>query len=375
VYLRDYSKSYAEIAETLHKKGLYGAAYARMLAAWAYASSANQIYDIMSKVEAGKIDDAIASLNKLDNLDDQTRDVFTKIGAIKPPTMGGHLQMMAAFRAALRGWSFRVFAGGSLTATKAYIQSLAGTPPAQLASDPQVDKLAGMVAPTILYVKKTVAEMTLATEQLEFEAATDINYMCSIPNVRRLATSFSSAGGAGLNYFDTLLVQPFAESAKISEDEAKQRIAIIEPDYLVALMASRLANQDGVIKEMRDKWGEQSLAWGLLSLAGSELAYFHSAELIAKYYSLEIKKDAQGEISGVEHEKAFANMLESAERNARANARAAKIATGNIPVQAKLAYELASVERDGTVSEKLDALAQYWASSSFSQTAVMLARN
>src|ERR1043165_5284850 len=140
-------------------------------------------------------------------------------------------------------------------------------------------------------------------------------------------------------------------------------------------MASRLATQDGLIKEMRDKWGETSLAWGLLSLAGSELAYFHSAELIAKYYSLEIKKNDQGDITGVEHEKAFANMLESAERNARANARAAKIATGNIPVQAKLAYELASVEREGSASEKLDALGQYWASSSFSQTAVMLARN
>jgi hypothetical protein len=375
VYLRDYSKSYGEVAEDLHKRGLYGAAYARMLAAWAYASSANQIYDVMSKVETGKLDDAIAALTKLDNLDDQVRDVFTKIGSLKPPTMGGHLQMMAAFRAALRGWAFRVFAGGALNMTKTYITSLQGTPTAQLASDAMADKLAGMVAPTILYVKKTVAETTLATEQLDFEAATDINYMCSVPNVRRLATSFSSAGGAGLNYFDTLLVQPFAENAKISEDEAKQRIALAEPDYLVALMASRLATQDGVIKEMRDKWGETSLAWGLMSLAGSELAYFHSAELIAKYYSLEIKKNDQGDIAGVEHEKAFANMLESAERNARANARAAKIATGNIPVQAKLAYELASVERDGSVSEKLDALGQYWASSSFSQTAVMLARN
>jgi hypothetical protein len=373
--LRDYSKSYGEAAEDFRKRGLYGAAYARMLAAWAYASSANQIYDVMSKVESGKLDDAIATLTKLDNLDDQSREVFLKIGSLKPPTMGGHLQMMAAFRAALRGWAFRVFAGGALTMTKTYLQSLSGTPTAQLASDAVADKVAALVAPTILYVKKTVAETTLATEQLDFEAATDINYMCSIPNVRRLSTSFTSAGGAGLNYFDTLLVQPFAESAKISEDEAKQRIAIAEPDYLVALMASRLATQDGLIKEMRDKWGETSLAWGLLSLAGSELAYFHSAELIAKYYSLEIKKNDQGDITGVEHEKAFANMLESAERNARANARAAKIATGNIPVQAKLAYELASVEREGSASEKLDALGQYWASSSFSQTAVMLARN
>ena len=51
------------------------------------------------------------------------------------------------------------------------------------------------------------------------------------------------------------------------------------------------------------------------------------------------------------------------------------LTTGNIPVQAKLAYELASVEREGSISEQLDALAQYWSSSSFSQTAVMLARN
>ena len=76
--------------------------------------------------------------------------------------------------------------------------------------------------------------------------------MTGLPYCNVSATSFQSAGGAGLNYFDTLLIQPFAESAKISEDEAKQRIAIIEPDYLVALMASRLATQDGLIKEMRD---------------------------------------------------------------------------------------------------------------------------
>ena len=60
VYLRDYSKEYAEAAEQLHKKGLVAAAYARMLAAWAYASSANQIYDVLSKVQAGKLDDAVA---------------------------------------------------------------------------------------------------------------------------------------------------------------------------------------------------------------------------------------------------------------------------------------------------------------------------
>src|SRR6185503_11560046 len=42
VYLRDYSKRYAEAAEKLHKENKLAAAYARMLAATVYASSANQ---------------------------------------------------------------------------------------------------------------------------------------------------------------------------------------------------------------------------------------------------------------------------------------------------------------------------------------------
>jgi len=32
-------------------------------------------------------------------------------------------------------------------------------------------------------------------------------------------------------------------------------------------------------------------------------------------------------------------------------------------------------EKDGTLDEKVDALAQFWASTAVSQTAVMLARN
>jgi len=77
----------------------------------------------------------------------------------------------------------------------------------------------------------------------------------------------------------------------------------------------------------------------------------------------------------VEHEKAFTNMLETAEKTARASARAARIATGAIPVQAKLVYQMATVKRDGDVSDKIDALVSYWMSSAYSQTAVMLARN
>jgi hypothetical protein len=88
-----------------------------------------------------------------------------------------------------------------------------------------------------------------------------------------------------------------------------------------------------------------------------------------------VHTDANNKVDKLEYEEAFTNMLASAERNARANARAARIAAGAIPIQAKLAYQVASVERDGDLTEKVDALGEFWASSAFSQTAVMLARN
>jgi uncharacterized protein len=375
VYLRDYSKRYAEAAELLHKQRKFAAAYARMLAAAVYAKSANQIYDVLANVQANKLAAASAALDKLDNLEAQTQATLEKVGALRPPTMGGHLQMMAAFRAALRGYVFKDFATLALTSTKQYIKSLAGTPPSTLGAEKTADAVVAQVGPTILYVAKTTAETTLALEQLEFSNASDIGYMCSVPNVLRLATSFQSAAAAGVNYFDALLVEPYAAQAKLSVDDARLAVAVHEPDYLVALMTSKLGSLDGTPKQLRETWGDKSLPWGLLSLAGSELAYFHAAELIARYYSLDVRLDEARNVIGIEHEKAFTNMLATAERNARASARAARIATGAIPVQAKLAYQLATVERDGTLADKVDALAQFWTASAYSQTAVMLARN
>jgi hypothetical protein len=153
------------------------------------------------------------------------------------------------------------------------------------------------------------------------------------------------------------------------------RVAIAEPSYLVALMASKLGSHDGIARELKDAWGDTSLPWALLSLAAGELSYVHAAELSATYGSLGVQHGEPHPVKHVAHDQALVRMLATAEHHARASARAARIATGAIPVQAKLAYQLANVEREGSLGDKLDALAQYWNATAFSQTAVMLARN
>ncbi|MBA3464418.1 MAG: hypothetical protein H0T46_30990 [Deltaproteobacteria bacterium] len=370
-----YAQEMADRAEKLHRSGHLAAAYAKMLMAWVYAASATDTYDILAKVQGGDSIGAVAALASLDQLDSMTVDVFNKIGAIKPATLGQHLLMIHAFQAALRAWGFKVYATDALGRTKSYLASLSGATKAELAAPEVADKIVLVVAPTVLLIGRTVAETMIAQQELEFEKEPSVNYTCSIPNVKRMATSFQSAGVAGINYFDTLLIEPLAKEAAMTVEDARTRIALREPNYLVAYMLSHLTQVDGLPKQLRQKWGDGSVAWALLSLAGSELAYYHASELVAKYYSLGVKTDAMGRPDTVEHDKAFTNMLASAERSARASARAARIATGGIPVQAKLAYQLASVEREGDLGDKLSALASYWQASAFSQTAVMLARN
>jgi len=369
------AQRHAAHAEQLHKQGLVAAAYIKMLAAWVYAASTTDTYEVLTKVQAGDISAAITAVGALDALDDATVEVFRKIGSVKPSTLGGHLLMMGAFQSALRGWAFKTFATDSVATTRQFLRTLASTDKAMLAAPELADRVVQQVGPTVLLIGKTVAETIVAEQKLELESERSLDYVSSLPNLQQLTTSYQSAAAAGVNYVDTLIVEPLATSANVPLDRARERVAMTEPDYLTALMLARLPQAEGVLGKLKAQWGETSLPWNLMRLAGTELAYFKSAELIAKYYSLAVKADANGRYTSVEHAKAFDNMLVSAERAARASARAARIATGAIPVQAKLAYQIASVQRRGDLADQLDALAGYWSSSAFSQTAVMLARN
>jgi len=373
--LRDYTKKYSDLAEQLHKQGLIGAAYQRMLYAWTFATTTNTTYDILGKVKKGDINGAIAELNTLDQLGANTQLVFQKIGALKPKTLGGHLQMIAAFKTALRSYVYRQLATQVVTQTTGYLQGLQGQPAAKLGASDTADQVVAAVAPTLLYLGRTSAETTLALQELEFEKEDSVMYMCSLPNVKRMATSFQSASAAAVTYFDSMVIEELAKGASIPVDDARNRFSAIEPDYLVAYLMSKLNETEGLPKELKTAWGEKSLAWGLMSLAASELAYFDSAELIAKYYSLGVHTDDNNQVDKIEFDQAFVRMLDAAEKSARSNARAAKIAAGAVPIQAKLAYQIAALEKDGDLTEKVDALGEFWASSAFSQTAVMLARN
>jgi hypothetical protein len=190
----------------------------------------------------------------------------------------------------------------------------------------------------------------------------------------RTAAAQHQVAAAALGHLDALLVEPLARKAGIPADAARGRVAALEPDYLIADQLVRGA-ASGLPHEIAAAWGEGSLGAGLLALAAARAAYHSAALVIAKYDALGVHSDDSGRIASVNHPQAFRALLASAERAARAAARSAQVATGAIPVQARLAYQVAVIEAAGGLDDQLDALAELWTATAFSEAAVSLARS
>ena len=350
------ARTATERAAAFHARDLMGAALVRMVAAWTYAASVTDSYAVLVKVRAGDLAGARTALNNVRSFDPTVS--LQKIAEIRPTTIGGHILMMGAFQSALRSAGFAYLAVWRLGLVQEYLVTLEGKSKAELASDKVADELVALLAPTELLLARAELDTKLAVQRLEFETAKSIGYMCSLPNVIRLATSYRSASTAGMSYLDSLLVDPLAKKEGISPDVARMRVVSSEPDYLVAYTLSHLDDSGADIKAAL---GETSLAWNLMLLAGAERAYLDSAQLTMKHYAFD--------------QNALPHMLANAERAARTSARAAQIATGAIPVQARLAFQVASALHNGDVVEKQEALMSYWSASAYSHAAVMLARN
>lgn len=363
-------------ADRLHQRGSAVAAYHHVVRAWTDAASATAVRAVLERVRQGDLAAARAKLDGLAGMADTVDDSLRAIGAVVPDSMASHLRMMSAFEEALGGWGFRAFTEDQLAAARATLDGLAGADPARLASRATADLVAATVAPAVRSIARAVAAATTATETLAIEREPSISYLCSLPEVRRNAASFRAAASANLAYFEARFVAELARTLALPLDAAKVRVATHEPDYLIAIMTSGVDELPGLPAELKQTWGEDSITWGLFRLAASEASFFRTSLLVSRFHSLEVEVEpATGQPTAVGQPEAFANLLTWAERRAREHARAARVATGSIPVQTRLRYQLARSLADGDLADQLAALENYWAASLFSQTAVMLARN
>jgi hypothetical protein len=368
-----FARDHSEAAEALHRAGNLPAAYGRVLAAWVFAAATNATHAVLAKLAAGDLDGAVAALAAVAPGDASLSALFARIGALRPSTLAGHLGMLAAFQAALRGSAYQDFAGDALGVAAQVLTGFQGKPPAELGAPATADTVTSAIAPAIVMMLRTVAQSNVVEQELTLEHDEGLPYAGSPGDVARLAAELQPASAALFGYANALLVEPLVRSAGLSEDLARQRVAAAEPEYVIAAALAR-APAGGLPPELATTWGD-SVATSLLSLAGTEVALSSTALLIARYDTFAVHLDHAGKIDAVGPPEAFRQLLANAAHTARAAARAARVATGAIPVQARLAYQLAAVEASGSLDDQLSALAELWSASAISRAAAMLARN
>jgi hypothetical protein len=345
--------------DALQQRDQAVAAHDEMTYAWLDALAASTLHTMLEKLHAGDGAGAARFLDALITLPGTDQDVFGAIAKSDTGTLGRQLRAIEANRIALSGWNRGTWAAPKVQEAKAYLLA----PNTAAAS---VDDVLNKIGPVVIQLCQRAEAYAMARDYLALEP--DTRAPASLASVSRSVTAFQAASAAAIAYLDSVTLPHLAEYEKLSQDEAKAKLAEVDPSYLFAHFADRLS-VDAFASQLAHAWGDKSSAWLLLSLASAELGYTTSTRLVAERYALGVRGEK------VQQEEAFAAMLEGAERAARAAARAARIATGTIPIPAKISYQLATASREGSTRDKLNALSAYWASSMYSQTAMLLVRH
>jgi hypothetical protein len=314
-------------AEALRSRRAWIAAEDRVADGWVLAQAAALVGDTVDRVADGDLAAARAGLDAIDAV------LRLADGAALPApgtTIDGALLEIEAGhrRIAARAWARR--ARERVIAARAALDRLGGT--RALATHEVADAIVAAVAPAALAAGRAAREAHRVPSPAPGRA---LPYTPSPPDLRGRAHALRSAATAALAYLDARGVDPGPVAR-----------AAVDADAAPALVA--------------------------------ELAVLDAWLAVVDRDSFGVTRDAvTGLLTGAAHADALRALLPAADAAARGHARAARVATGSIPAQARAAYQIARAHLDGAsgVADQHAALAALWRSSAWSQMAIALARN
>lgn len=216
-----------------------------------------------------------------------------------------------------------------------------------------------IVLPTIYYdLAKIQLDVVKDTQDLIADEGT--TKPLDATALDRTVAGYASASSAVYAYFDALITDEVAKARGIPTEEAQAIIASREMDYQLGRKANSLSEytgKSGVTDGVK-----------LMRLAAASGAYLTGGKLVNKWYSLGGSFDKDGNVQ-LENRRALTAQLDLARKNAREAAARAKAAGGFVPTAARLAFQSANAQREGSDDDKLSALTAYWTSTFWSELA------
>lgn len=350
-----------------------GAAYELAAALFVDADSTLAYGQILKLVLDGKFEDADRYAQTLmDGVDIRLQETTQLLKTELAKSVNDLMSLIDAFEAlgaAIRHFGMGVMQRGEAAPRVAEIVAGLRTGALKLTPDLKNELLTKLHFPLIAVSHANVNNF-VASQALQFRPEGDPKaHLLSLAEVDRLGEWLSLAARANLSYFETTVLGPMADSAKLTRVEARETFN--DQEYQLIKDESRAMAE--MILEQHLGTGSQSLS--LVKLATALNTYVDASFLIAKYYSLEAETGPSGGVERIGRDAALAKMLELAEVKARVFAARAQAEGGEIPIAAAKAYQTGTAfAAMATPASRLAALEQFWRASMLSQLVVMLRR-
>jgi hypothetical protein len=353
---REHARDLVARAAKAHQRGEVVAAYTAMMRALPYADATAEAAQLLAVVRDGDALGATKALiAEVGGVD--PRAAGDAIRAAHPTTIGGHIALIVAAESARAAAAYAAIAKQVAAQLGDRASHPTTTDPAAAGAE-----LADAFADQLVQELILTARARLALD----EAATFSNVelaaspgTCAGADMPRDARELGVAAVASARELDARVARPMAGLLHLPEDTVRLRLTLAEPTYALAATATP----------------EEPTAPGdLPALAGAVLGLAASEQLTVDHTVLDVELDTLGRVVAVRDASVLASLLTTAERHARAAAHAARVATGEVPREAVLAYQIASLDRGGDLDEQVSALAELWRVSEIATLAVALAR-
>jgi hypothetical protein len=347
-----------ERAERFKEQGQYEASYGRTARAMMLAGALNSQLLLLDAITKSNWAQVRRQVQELKRSGEGLAPLMAQIEErMVQRTLGGRINAIYALITYVTATAFAQRGAELLAVGEALADGLAsGKLPATERNVTAM--LGGMVLPTI-YVAATEALIYAARLQLAL-GTEEGSVKADGAQVASMAQAYRSAASANMAYFNALLLKDMAEREGISHEQAADSFAAQELSYgLARTMASQsIGSGQGGGGQVRD----------MVGLATGGYSYITSSELIFKYYSLQGRRDANGDLK-LGKRGALSAHLDQSRQRAREAAGRCKQRVGFIPSAARVDYSAGLALRDGDDEDKLEALSSFWMSAFWSDLA------
>ncbi len=332
----DATAAHAE-ATKLSNEGLQAGAFSKAVSAAAYANAATATGQQLQVLLTQGVRPFVAKIKASQSISGSVSGLIDSLKTFQPRTVSDSAALVAAYGDAVDAVSLSVFASNLLDST------------AGLSLDDQITQ----VTEGAVFYEFAGSLVDEASDVLD--VGRDLGGAVLGPKVdtHDVAEFFRRAGEANLNAFETVVLAPQADQLNISEDSLKRSFETADLDY--GLSVSGL----GVMGALTKYFGTEAASSDYAELGGAIALYNRTAGLIAKYYSLGQIDPKTLDVTGISNDAAFTAAIGLAQGQLASGVGLLQTNKVN-PTIAVADNEIASVDREGDASDKIDALTEYW---------------